>query len=103
MLLMVEQLIGVYIPNVINESGDNSVLTPGFNSAVRQVNLFRIFDRWGGLMHETRNALPGDTSLSWDGRFGGDLVNPGVYVWQIELELADGTVLKKTGDLTVVR
>ena len=55
------------------------------------------------MLHEAQNALPGDSSISWDGRYKGKLVNPGVYVWQIELELVDGTVLKKIGDLTVVR
>ncbi|MDO8366895.1 MAG: FG-GAP-like repeat-containing protein [Saprospiraceae bacterium] len=103
MLLMVEQFIGVYIPNAMGGTGENTNLVLGFNPAVRQVNLFRVFDRWGELLHETRNALPGDNALTWDGRYRGKLVNPGVYLWQIELELVDGTVLKKLGDLTVIR
>ena len=103
MLLMVEQLIGVFIPNAMGGSGDNANLVLGFNPAVRQINLFRVFDRWGELLHETRNALPGDDALTWDGRYRGKLVNPGVYLWQIEIELVDGSVLKKIGDLTVIR
>jgi hypothetical protein len=47
--------------------------------------------------------LPGDSSVAWDGRYNGSLVNPGVYVWLIEMELYDGSVLQKKGDLTVVR
>ncbi len=103
MLLIIEQYIGVYIPNAMGGSGENANLVLGFNPAVRRVNLFRIFDRWGELLHESQNSLPGDTSLIWDGRFRGKLVNPGVYLWQIELELVDGSVIKKVGDLTVVR
>jgi len=103
MLLMVEQYIGVYIPNAMGGSGENSNLVLGFNPAVRRVNLFRIYDRWGDMLHEAQNSLPGDTSIDWDGRFRGKLVNPGVYLWQIELELVDGSVVKKVGDLTVVR
>ncbi|MDO8970962.1 MAG: gliding motility-associated C-terminal domain-containing protein, partial [Saprospiraceae bacterium] len=103
MLLMVEQLIGVFIPNAMGGSGDNANLVLGFNPAVRQINLFRVFDRWGELLHETRNALPGDAALTWDGRYRGKLVNPGVYLWQIEIELVDGSVMKKIGDLTVIR
>lgn len=103
MFLMVEQIIGVFIPNAIGGTGDNANLELGFNPAVRQVKLFRVFDRWGELLHETRNALPGDAALTWDGRHRGKLVNPGVYLWQIEIELVNGTVLKKVGDLTVVR
>ncbi len=103
MVLMIEQIIGVYIPNAMGGSGDNANLLLGFNPAVQKVNLFRVFDRWGELLHETRNALPGDASLNWDGRYRGKLVNPGVYLWQIELELVNGSVLKKVGDLTVIR
>ena len=103
MLLMIEQIIGVYIPNAMGGSGENVNLVLGFNPAVLKVNLFRVFDRWGELLHETKNALPGDASLAWDGRYRGKLVNPGVYLWQIELELVNGSVLKKVGDLTVIR
>ncbi len=103
MLLMIEQFVGIYIPNAIGGTGDNANLQLGFNPSVRQVTLFQIYNRWGGLLHEARNALPGDASLSWDGRFKGQLVNPGVYVWQIEIELVNGTVIRKAGDLTVIR
>ena len=103
MILMVEQIIGVFIPNAIGGSGENANLVLGFNPAVRKVNLFRVYDRWGEMLHETRNTLPGDAALTWDGRYRGKLVNPGVYLWQIELELVDGSVIKKIGDLTVLR
>lgn len=103
LIVRVEQIIGVYIPNAMGGDGDNANLVLGFNPAVRKVNLFRIYDRWGDLLHEAQNVLPGDSALSWDGRFRGKLVNPGVYLWQIELELVDGSVLKKLGDLTVIR
>ena len=102
-LLTIEQVIGVFIPNAIGGSGENQNLVMGFNPAVGKVTLFRVFDRWGELLHETQNALPGDASLIWDGRYRGKLVNPGVYLWQIEIELVDGSVLKKVGDLTVIR
>lgn len=102
-LLTVDQFVGVYIPNVFGGSEENAIFELGFNPAIRRVNLFRVYDRWGELLHESLNSLPNDAALSWDGRYRGKLVNPGVYLWQIELELVDGTVLKKVGDLTVVR
>ena len=103
MILSIDPFVGVYIPNALGGTGNNATLALGFNPAVRRVNLFRIYDRWGEMLHESINALPGDTSIQWDGRFRGQLVNPGVYMWQIELELVDGSVLKKIGDLTVIR
>lgn len=101
--LVVEQVIGVYIPNAMGTEGDNAVFQLGFGPAVRRVNLFRIYDRWGDMLHESRNALPGDAALNWDGRFKGKRMNPGVYMWQIELELVNGTLVKKVGDLTLIR
>lgn len=104
MLLVVEEFVGIYVPNVMGgSSGDNTALRLGFSSTVARVNLFQVYDRWGEMLHEARNVLPDDDALTWDGRFRGKLVNPGVYLWQMELELSDGTVLKKVGDVTVVR
>lgn len=102
-IIGVNPFVGVYIPNAMGGQDENANLTLGFNLSVQKVRLFRIFDRWGELVHEAQNALPGDASITWDGRHRGDLVNPGVYIWQIEVELMDGSVLKKTGDLTVIR
>lgn len=102
-LIRVEDGVSIFIPNAMGASGENAVLIPGFNTAVSRIKLFRIYDRWGEMLHEAQNALPGDAALSWDGRFRGKLVNPGVYFWQIELELVDGAIVKKMGDLTVIR
>lgn len=103
LVINVEEFVGIYIPNAMGGNGSNALLELGFNPAIKKVNLFRIADRWGELLHETRNALPGDSGLSWDGRFRGKLVNPGVYLWAIEVELVNGAIVKKVGDLTVVR
>jgi hypothetical protein len=102
-VIRVEQFVGIYIPNAMGGDGANAVLDLGFNPAIKKINYFRIADRWGSLLHESRNALPGDSSLSWDGRYKGKLVNPGVYVWALELELVNGSIIKKIGDLTVIR
>lgn len=103
MLLTVDQVVGVYIPNVIGGGGENSRFQLSFGPAVQKVNLLRIYDRWGSLLHDVQNVLPGDSQISWDGRHRGAMVNPGVYVWMIELELVDGKVVQKKGDLTVLR
>jgi gliding motility-associated-like protein len=102
-VLTIDPRVAVFLPNAMGGSGENAVWSPGFGTAVRKVSLMRIYDRWGELLHEAYNALPGDGSLNWDGRYKGKLVNPGVYIWHIEMELYDGTVFKKMGDLTVIR
>jgi hypothetical protein len=55
------------------------------------------------MIHEVRNGLPGDRDAVWDGTFRGRAVNPGVYLWTLELELFDGRVWREMGDVTVVR
>jgi hypothetical protein len=70
---------------------------------VRRITLLRIYDRWGNMIHEVRNGLPGDRDAVWDGTFRGRAVNPGVYLWSLELELFDGRVWREMGDVTVVR
>jgi hypothetical protein len=103
MLLSVDPLVNVYIPNAMGGQGANSRFEINFGPAVQEINMLRIFDRWGSMLHEVKGAFPGDASIAWDGRQNGSLVNPGVYVWMIELKLVDGQVIQKKGDITVVR
>lgn len=103
MLITIDPTVNVYIPNAMGVSDGNNRFIISFGPAVQKVNYLRIFDRWGSLLHDVSNAFPGDASLEWDGRHNGALVNPGVFVWIMELELVDGTVLQKKGDLTVIR
>ncbi len=105
-LLTVQRVIQAFVPNIINLNSTqdaNRRFTLNFGPAVRQVKLLQIFDRWGNMVHEVRNALPDDTSHAWEGTHDGKVALPGVYVWMLELELADGTIEKMRGDVTVVR
>lgn len=106
MLLEVRRVIDVFFPNAIAPTAPtdfNARFEPSFGPAVERVTSLRIFDRWGTLIHEAKNAAPGDFSLIWDGRYDGKVVMPGVYIWVIELELVDGAKEKFRGDVTVVR
>ena len=64
-----------------------------------------VFDRWGELVHSTQNfpASSLDPSHGWDGRFQGKNVNPGVYVYYAEIQMMDGSVSTRKGDLTLLR
>ena len=37
----------------------------------------------------------------WNGEFRGQPVNPGVYVYLVEVEFKDGVKVKYTGDVTL--
>lgn len=98
----------VYVPNVFkpgNVRGENDYFYPMVGLGVEHVNYMRIYDRWGGLMFELNDFYPNPDNLAqgWNGRYNGDYVNPGVFVYVIEVRFLDGKVLTYRGDVTVVR
>ncbi|MEZ5044324.1 MAG: gliding motility-associated C-terminal domain-containing protein [Saprospiraceae bacterium] len=94
----------IYIPNTFspNDDGNNDWFTIFSNGDVKMVNSLKIFDRWGDMLFENGNFLPNILSEGWDGKFKQKPVNTGVYVYFVELELSDGTVIRDSGDVTVV-
>ncbi len=102
--LRVQRLVQVYVPNAIApEHSLNNRLEINYGPAIQKVHYFRIYDRWGTLIHETLDTTPDDTASAWDGTYRGKKVSPGVFIWQLEVELVDGTVERYQGDVTVVR
>lgn len=98
----------VFIPNVFkpgNTAGLNDYFYPIVGLGVKNVNYMRVYDRWGGLMYERNDFYPNPDVLAqgWDGRYNGDYVNPGVFIYVIEVSFLDDKVLTYRGDVTVVR
>ena len=88
----------VYLPNVFypgNPRGLNDHFNPIVGLGVEVVNYMRIYDRWGSLMYERNSFYPDNNNFAegWDGRYKGDYVNPGVFVYVIEVRIYDGRVL----------
>lgn len=89
----------VYVPNTFSPNGDGQndvlrVLGPGVSS----VKLFRVFNRWGQIVFDTN-----DPGLYWDGTFKGVLLNPGVYMYYMDVECINGQRTIKKGDITLLR
>ena len=98
----------VYIPNAFipgNVKGLNDHFNPNVGRGVETINYMRIFDRWGNLMYQRESFIPNNNDFAegWDGRFKGQYVLPGVYVYLIEVKFLDGRVLLYRGDITVLR
>jgi len=78
---VLEQLL-FYVPNAFTPDGDQynqvflPVMTAGYNPY--QYRLL-IFNRWGELVFESRNAKHG-----WDGTYGGKPAAEGIYIWAIQ-------------------
>lgn len=62
------------------------------------LNYFRIFDRWGNKVFDTKNIDEG-----WDGKYNGTAQPFGVYVYEIEAVTSAGTTFRKHGNVTLIR
>ena len=64
---------------------------------------FHIFDRWGELVYKTTEIEPNQPQQGWDGNYRGKTVQPGVYLWMIEVEYRDGLTEVFKGQTTLIR
>ncbi len=97
--------VEVFIPNSFtpNNDGINDVFSVYGNDQVINVRNLAIFDRWGNALY-ARSDLPiNDPAEGWDGHFRDEIMDPGVYVYVVEVELLDGSIRLFKGDVTLVR
>jgi gliding motility-associated-like protein len=94
-----------FAPNIFspNSDGNNDAFTLFAGSGVRALRSLRIFDRWGELIFTRENFSPNDLSAGWDGTFRGKHLDPGVFLWQAEIEYQNGDAELRYGDVTMVR
>jgi gliding motility-associated-like protein len=94
----------VFIPNIFSPNGDgaNDEFFVNLGPGAVKANYMRVFDRWGELLYEKTDILPGELQ-GWDGYFRGKVVDSGVLVYIIEVTFEDNITLLYRGDLTVVK
>lgn len=95
----------VYIPNVFSPNGDNlnDYFTLFTDADVREITLMEIYTRWGDLVFRKTNFDPNDPAQGWDGKFAGETLNPGVYVYRINIIYGDEYKDSFAGDVTIIR
>ncbi|MFK7807489.1 MAG: proprotein convertase P-domain-containing protein [Saprospiraceae bacterium] len=94
----------IFVPTAFTPNGDNmnsTLLVHGADDIT--VDLFRVYDRWGALIYETRDFPVNDGVTGWDGTFRGKEVNPGLYVWYIEASYIDGHSQTFKGQTTLIK
>jgi len=108
-LIEIDKNRNVFIPNAFSPNGDNinDTFKPYIGPGVENVNFMRVFDRWGEVLYSADNFinkyLPDDLDQSgWDGKLNGKRMNPGVYVYIMQVQFVDGQVLLYRGDVTLL-
>ncbi len=88
----------VNIPNAFTPNGDN--LNDFFlitGREIKNINLL-IYNRWGEKIFQSR-----DINYGWDGAYRGKLMDPGVFVYSVEIEFLTGKKEIFKGSLTLIR
>lgn len=95
----------IFIPNVFspNFDGRNDSFTAYGNIAAREIELVRIYNRWGALVYEANNIPLGDEILGWDGTFKGEFLPPDVFAYYMVIGFIDGESILYEGDVTILK
>ncbi len=80
-----------------NKDGKNDLLYP-YTAGITQLHYFRIYNRWGQLMFETKELNKG-----WDGTLNGKPQPVETYTWIAEGITDDGKILQRAGSTLLLR
>ncbi|MCB0488494.1 MAG: gliding motility-associated C-terminal domain-containing protein [Cyclobacteriaceae bacterium] len=95
----------LFVPNVFNPyspNPENNVVKVYAEGVQENSFLFRIYNRWGTLVYETRNFDQARNS-GWNGYFNGELQALGSYTYTVTGFFADGQSFEKTGIVSIAR
>ena len=70
---------------------------------VETIKTFSIFDRWGNVLFDEQDLLPGDVSAGWNGQVNGERAPAGTYVYVAKVRFLDGVVQEYGGGVTLLR
>lgn len=95
----------VFVPNVfsLNDDGINDAFFVFANEYVEQINVMKIYDRWGEEIFSTENIPANSSQDGWNGLFRNKKLNPAVFTYFVEVQYIDGSVELLKGDVTLIR
>jgi gliding motility-associated-like protein len=94
----------VYFPNIFgpDKPYPNDHFTGFSGPAASQINLLRVYDRWGSLIFEKKDFPLNEPNFGWDGTYNGEKMH-GVFAWYALVGFVDGKELPYEGSITVLR
>lgn len=81
-----------------NNDGLNDYLNIIAKSSLKGLNYFKIFNRYGVLVYDTKEIKYG-----WDGRLNGVMQEADVYYWIAEYTTIDGETIKTSGQSVLIK
>jgi gliding motility-associated-like protein len=98
-VVKINKNIVIYVPNAFTPNNDNlnDVLKP-FMIGIKELVYFKIFNRWGELVYETKKMNEG-----WNGRYKGAPVQSHTLVWMLQGIGADDKIYNAKGSTILIR
>jgi gliding motility-associated-like protein len=94
----------IFIPTAFSPNGDgiNDGLEFFSGDNVKQVNSFKIFNRWGNLVFDSAHCTD-VAGCKWDGKYKTIALDPQLLVWSMELEMKNGTTHQLQGEVAIIK
>ena len=86
-----------------NNDGINDRMTIFGGGDIEIIKNFQVFDRWGTLVYFINELPPNNENFGWDGKFQGQLMPTGVYVFTAEITYKDRTTEIARGSVALIR
>ena len=95
----------VFVPNTFTPNGD------GFNDrffvsgkGLGLITHLTVYNRWGQVMYDVQNIPANEPAYGWDGTFQGQVLEPDVFLYTLEVKCeVDNVSFKYHGDISIVR
>lgn len=88
----------IFVPNAIIPGTANGIFRPVIIFGEDKSFSMQIFNRYGEKLFESSDVLDG-----WDGTYKGELVPLGTYAYLISFTATNGELIRKKGNISVVR
>ena len=104
--ITVEKPRNIYIPTAFspNKDGINDIFRPYGGFEIVEIKNMMIFDRWGGLLFSDDDGFKiEDVKIGWDGTTRGKDLDPGIYIYSMNVEFIDGEVILFAGEFNLMK
>jgi gliding motility-associated-like protein len=86
-----------------NNDGHNDVFYVLAGPPGSQIGSLSVFNKWGEMVFQVRDAAPGDPAFGWNGTYKGSPAPEGGYVYFAVIRMADGSLQRLQGTILLVR
>ena len=92
------QCENIFVPTAFSPNNDGQNDSWQIRSNCLKEIYVKIFNRWGDIIFENENINQG-----WDGKFKGEQMNTGVFVYYLQAKSTTGDVIFKKGNVALIR